>query len=82
MGSVVCNWTGRCLDRERQEDLCRRIEPLAVLSHSYFDEAPPIRRYDQALEGTILVSDRIFRDTPTSVPTIDSAIDCLMPDIA
>jgi hypothetical protein len=75
VGSVIANWTGRCLDRERQEDLCRKIEPLAVLSHSYFDEAPPIRRYDQALVGTILVSDRIFQDPPTSVLTIDEPPD-------
>ncbi len=79
MGSVVASWTGRCLDRERQEDLCRRIEPLAVLSHSYLDEAPPIRRYDHALEGTILVSNRIFRDAPSRVPTIDEPPDPAVP---
>lgn len=79
MGSVVVSWTGRNLDRERQEDLCRRIEPLAVLSHSHFEGAPPIRRCDQTLEGTILVSERIFQDVPTSASTIDEPPDPAVP---
>ena len=75
MGSVIVSWTGSCPDRDRRSDLNRRIEPIAILSQTYFEQAPPIRRYDQVLEGRVLISAGIFQDPPTSLPLVEGPAD-------
>jgi hypothetical protein len=45
------------------------------LSQSYFQEVPVVRRYDQVLEGTVLISGRIFQDPPTALPRLEEPAD-------
>lgn len=56
MGSVVVKWSGQCANLQAQQDLTRRLEELAELSHSYFDVPPPIKVFDHPIEGNVIMS--------------------------
>ena len=55
MGSVIAHWRGRCADEAKQRDLLTKIEELAAISHGYFEEPVEVRRFDEVIEGNIVV---------------------------
>lgn len=74
MPSVVVTWSGRCRDASVRADLCARLEELAQKLQSVFDEdSVAIRRFDEALHGTILLDAGLFEDgeAPASLDRVD-----------
>jgi hypothetical protein len=64
--SVTVSWSGKCPNHTTQEDLCRKLEGLAELSHGYFEEPKPaVKYFDQTIEGEILLSGHVFGDNTT-----------------
>ena len=55
MPSVVATWSGQCADPAVQKSICERLITIAKLSHSYFRDEAPIKYFDQAIEGNIII---------------------------
>jgi hypothetical protein len=60
MPSVGVSWSGSCPERAVREALVRRLEPIAALSHGYFDEPPDVAFFDAHVQGRVVVSDRVI----------------------
>jgi len=71
VGSVVVSWNGSCAQRPVRDALIARLEPIAQLSHSYFDEVPAISLYDEHVEGQVVVPEAIAAGYPGAVPILD-----------
>jgi hypothetical protein len=64
MPTVLVTWSGRCPDAASREALCGCLEQLAAISQSLYDSPPPIKKFDAAIEGTILMSGSVFGSPP------------------
>lgn len=51
MGSVIVEWSGRCVDLVTQEYLCVRMKEMAELSHGFFKPPIPIKYFNHTIEG-------------------------------
>jgi hypothetical protein len=71
VGSVVVSWNGSCPRRSDRDALISQLEPIAALSHSYFDETPAISFFDKHVEGQIVMPEAIAAGCPAAVPVPD-----------
>lgn len=66
MPSVIATWSGQCSDPNIQENLCSKLKTFAELSHSYFKgykyfkEYKPIKYFNNAIEGNILIDSTLL----------------------
>lgn len=68
MGSVYVRWTGHCTDPEIRTQLLSKLTQLADLSHSYANDSSGFQRFDRTLDGRILVSPDLLRETKLQMP--------------
>jgi hypothetical protein len=67
VGSVCAMWVGQCRETSAREELCLRIIGLGEISHSFFRPVPPpIKRFDQTIEGDILIAEHLFPSPPAT----------------
>ena len=59
MGSVEVHWSGHCTASTTRIQLCQQLRELAELSHSYFEDRPPITFFERTITGNIIVSDSV-----------------------
>ena len=62
MGSVIVNWTGKCIDLVIQEYLCVKMKEMAELSHGFFKTPTPIRYFNHTIEGNILLGGNLLNE--------------------
>ena len=63
MTSVIAHWRGTCPRKEVQLELCKYIEQLAEVSHSFYETSPEIKRFDNKIRGRILLNPDLIEDT-------------------
>jgi hypothetical protein len=75
MPSVLVSWRGSCPERDVRDALLRRLEPIAALSHGYFDEPPTVALFDGRIEGRVVVSERVVDgcEEAVAIPDEDDA---------
>jgi len=71
VGSVVVSWNGSCPQRPVRDALISQLEPIAQLSHSYFDGGPAISFYNEHVEGQVVVPEAIAAGYPAAVSILD-----------
>lgn len=60
----MAHWGGNCPRRETQLELCKYIEKLAEVSHSFYEISPEIKRFDNnKIRGIILLKPDLIEDT-------------------
>jgi len=63
MTSVIAHWRGTCPRKEVQLELCKYIEQLAEVSHSFYETSLEIKRFDNKIRGRILLNSNLIKDT-------------------
>jgi hypothetical protein len=67
MPSVIAYWSGQCREITERDELCLRMVDLAQLSNSFFKTEPPtVKKYNQKIEGDILLSTHLFPSAPST----------------
>lgn len=59
------------MERSARDALIQQLEPIARLSHGYFEQRPKIARYDGRIEGRIAVADSVVDGCDQAVPLPD-----------
>ena len=54
MGSIIVSWSGSCPERSVRERLISGLQPIARLSHSYFDHTPAVAVFDERVDGGVV----------------------------
>jgi hypothetical protein len=61
MPSVIAHWRGTC-PRGGQLELCKYIEQLPEVSHSFYETSPEIKRFDNKIRGRILLNSNLIEE--------------------
>jgi hypothetical protein len=70
MGSVIVSWSGSCPDQAVRGALISALEPIARLSHSYFDQPPAVEFFDERVDGGV-VCQEVGEKSDVAVPIHD-----------
>jgi hypothetical protein len=81
MPSVVVSWRGSCTEGAVRDALVRQLDPIAALSHGYFDEPPEVALFDGRVEGGVVVSHRVIDGCDGAVPIPDEDDPGPAPDV-
>jgi hypothetical protein len=74
MGSVIVSWSDSCPERAVREALMSALEPIARLSHSYFEHPPAVELFDKRVDGGV-VCQAVGEKYDAAVPITDGEED-------
>lgn len=69
MSSVIVGWKGKCHSQKKQKELCKFIDQLAEVSHSFYEEPPKVKHFDGYIEGEILLPGSLLKFSPNRLPS-------------
>jgi len=70
MPSTGAIWTGFCRDAVAREALLYDLVEVGELSHRYFEEPYPIRRFDRVLDGRVILDPSVLPAPPLQLPRV------------